>query len=279
MPSSQRCTKALDSASALTESRRMSTVHFVGGEKGGVGKSVVARLLAQLFIDRGLRFAALDADLSHGALVRYYSDYAHRVDLAQLDSADQIMDRALGADRRVLVDLPAQSHRGLQRWFEATDVLGYAREMDVRLVLWHVTDGGFDSVSHLEHELALLGGSLQYIVVKNEGRSKDFSQFDASPAYRRLLELGGHVVTLPELDSAVMYKIDRFGSSFWAAINTSEGEKALAPMERRRAKLWLEKAQAALDQAGDWRPSAEREGPAAPEPRPESAPNHELSAN
>ena len=37
----------------------MSTVHFVGGEKGGVGKSVVARLLAQLFIDRALPFVAL----------------------------------------------------------------------------------------------------------------------------------------------------------------------------------------------------------------------------
>ena len=35
----------------------MSTIHFVGGEKGGVGKSVVAHLLAQLFIDRELPFA------------------------------------------------------------------------------------------------------------------------------------------------------------------------------------------------------------------------------
>jgi len=32
----------------------MSTVHLVGGEKGGVGKSVVARLLAQSFIDRSI---------------------------------------------------------------------------------------------------------------------------------------------------------------------------------------------------------------------------------
>ena len=29
----------------------MSRIHFVGGEKGGVGKSVVARLLAQYYID------------------------------------------------------------------------------------------------------------------------------------------------------------------------------------------------------------------------------------
>ena len=29
----------------------MATIHFIGGEKGGVGKSLVARLLAQYCID------------------------------------------------------------------------------------------------------------------------------------------------------------------------------------------------------------------------------------
>ena len=256
----------------------MSTVHFVGGEKGGVGKSVVARLLAQLFIERNLAFAALDADLSHGALMRYYADYARAVDLTQLDSADQIMDSALGSDRRVLVDLPAQSHRFLRRWVDTADVLSYAQEMGVRLVFWHVTDGGYDSVSHLEQLLSLLGTAVQCVVVKNQGRSHDFTQFDASPAQRRLLELGGQVATLPELDAAAMYKIDRFGSSFWAAIYTSDGERALTPMERRRAKLWLDRAHAALEQVAEGQPSAEA-APAPPEPRVESAPSHDLSAN
>lgn len=224
----------------------MSTVHLVGGEKGGVGKSVVARLLVQTFIDRGLPFAALDADLSHGALVRSYADFTQRVELERLESADQILDRALGADRLVVVDLPAQSHRALRRWVDATDVLPYAREMNVRIVLWHVTDGGFDSVAHLEKLLDDFGDSVEYVVVKNEGRSRDFSQLEASRAHAALQSLGGRVVSLPELDPAIMYKVDRYGSSFWAAVNASEGERALSPLERRRAKLWLGRAQGAL---------------------------------
>jgi len=234
----------------------MSTVHLVGGEKGGVGKSVVARLLVQTFIDRGVRFAALDADLSHGALVRSYADFTQPVDLDRLESADQILDRALGADRSVVVDLPAQSHRAIRRWIDATDVLGYAREMNVRLVLWHVTDGGFDSVAHLERLLEDFRDSVSYVVVKNEGRSKDFSQLEASSAYARLRALGGRVVSMPELDPAIMYQVDRFGSSFWAAVHATDGERALAPLERRRAKLWLERAQAALDQADEVAPAA-----------------------
>ena len=253
----------------------MSTVHIVGGEKGGVGKSVVARLLAQLFIDRGSRFAALDADQSHGSLARCYGDFTQGVDLGRLESADQILDRALGADRRVVVDLPAQSHRALRRWIDATDVLAYAREMDVRVVLWHVTDGGFDSVAHLERLLDDFGDSVEYVVVKNEGRSRDFSQLEASPTYERLLALGGLVVALPELDASIMYKLDRFGSSFWAAVNTTDGERALSLLERRRARLWLERAQAALSTADDARSDS-----TAPERAPAGdSEQHEFASN
>ena len=227
----------------------MSIVHLVGGEKGGVGKSVVARLLAQLFIDRGQRFVGLDADASHGALLRYYSDFSEPVELSQLEGADQIFTRAEEDDSRdVLVDLPAQSHRALRRWVEENDLLSYASETGVQLVYWHVTDGGFDSVAHLAQLTEQFGDGVRFVVVKNQGRSKNFDQLEASPAFSQVRELGGLVVTLPELDSSVMYKIDRVGSSFWAAVNVKQGERALLPLERRRAKSWLERAHRALSE-------------------------------
>ena len=37
----------------------MTRIHMVGGEKGGVGKSVLARVLAQYHIDRITDFEAL----------------------------------------------------------------------------------------------------------------------------------------------------------------------------------------------------------------------------
>ena len=42
----------------LTQSR----IHLIGGEKGGVGKSMVARLLAQYFIDHEMPFVGFDTD-------------------------------------------------------------------------------------------------------------------------------------------------------------------------------------------------------------------------
>jgi hypothetical protein len=229
----------------------MSTVHWVGGEKGGVGKSVVARVLAQLFIDRKLPFAGIDADASHGAMLRYYSEYTRAVDLESFTSTDQIMDRAFGAERRVLVDLPAQSARLLKRWMDAGDVVQFARDMDVRLVFWHVTDGGFDSVKELERVVDTFGPWLTYVVVKNLGRSPDFRQLDESPGLASLVNAGGRVVELPALDAATMYEIDRFGSSFWAAVNSDGSERGLTPTARRRTQRWLNDCYAALSKVED----------------------------
>jgi hypothetical protein len=230
----------------------MSTIHLVGGEKGGVGKSVFARLLAQLFIDRNITFAAIDADSRHGGLLRFYSDYVQAIDLSQFDSVDQIMDRALAADRRVLVDLPAQSARPIERWIEAGDVLSFASEMGVNLVWWHVTDGGFDSVDALNHVVDKFGGRLRLVVVRNWGRASDFTQLERSPALDRVREAGGQVLDIPVLEASTMYKVDQSGSSFWSAVNNTSGESVLPIMERRRAKLWLDRCYAELDKVGAW---------------------------
>lgn len=225
----------------------MSIVHFVGGEKGGVGKSVFARALAQYFIDHSIKFAGVDADVSHGALLRFYAEYSRAADLESFASADEIMDRALGADRRVLVDLPAQSSRHLRAWLETADVASFASEMGVRLVFWHVSDGGFDSANELSRVRDTLGDGFTYVVVKNHGRSADFSQLVESPAFADIVARGAGVVDLPALEPVTMYHIDRHCLSFWAAANAADGPTALPPLGRRRAKRWLEQTYSGLD--------------------------------
>ncbi len=176
----------------------MSKIHFIGGEKGGVGKSVVARLCAQYLIDRGLPFQALDADASHGALLRHYAEYTRPVDLERPDSADEILTLATETDRRVLVDLPAQSDRPLSRWIADVAVLELARESGVGVVFWHVMDDGKDSVLTLDRLLERYGASARVCAVKNLGRGKDFSLFDQSTTSTKAGALGAMVLELPE---------------------------------------------------------------------------------
>ena len=219
----------------------MSTIHFIGGEKGGVGKSVVARLVAQYCIDKAIAFTAIDADASHGALLRYYGDYTKAVDLYRPESVDLVLELATAEERRVVVDLPAQSDRALSAWIAEAGIFELARESGVRIVLWHVMDDGKDSISTLDRLLEKHGTAPRYCIVKNLGRGEDFSLFDSSGARNRALALGATILELPALQEAAMRKIDRFDASFWAAIhNPSLGGDAFTRIDRQRIKVWLQ---------------------------------------
>ena len=71
----------------------MGTLHFIGGEKGGVGKSFTARLLAQYFIDHDMPFAGFDTDASHSTFARFYGHYADRISVEEYASLDRIENR------------------------------------------------------------------------------------------------------------------------------------------------------------------------------------------
>jgi hypothetical protein len=219
----------------------VSTIHFIGGEKGGVGKSVVARLLSQYCIDNTLPFVALDADGSNGTLKRYYGDYTRPIDLNEFESADEILLLASEvADRRVVVDLPAQSERALWKWIGESGVLAMAEELGISLVFWHVLGAGKESVLALERLLSHHRAGVRYCVVRNFGRGSDFSYFEGSSARQRLRELDASVIDLADLHGPAMQKIDRFDASFWsAAHNEAVGDGAITRMERQRIGIWL----------------------------------------
>ncbi len=223
----------------------MSKIHFVGGEKGGVGKSVLARLLAQYHIDRGLPFAAFDSDRSHGALLRFYGEFSRPIVLDDFASADQIMEAALERDQDILVDLAAQTAQPLQRWIEQNDLLALAAEEGVEVVFWHVLDDGADGITLLDTLLDRYGHGARIVVARNYGRGRDFSAYEAAPARGRARDLGALAFELPELNAASMRKIDHVGASLWAAGQSSQS--GLGLMDRQRVRVWTHKVYQQFD--------------------------------
>lgn len=222
----------------------MSTIHFVGGEKGGVGKSVLSRLLSQFFLDKSVPFIGLDADQSHPTLSRYYLDYTRPINLDHFESIDQIMEFALEEDRNVLIDLPAQSERFLERWLEENGVIEMCEEMNIQLTYWYAVDSGPDSVNLLDNFLTKYRHQLSVFVAKNQGRGSDFSGIEALPQLYEA-ELTAKPVQqfyIPALHAPTMQKIEKYGLSFWAAANLKDNEvDHLGLMERQRSKVWVNK--------------------------------------
>ncbi len=231
------------------ETITQSKIHLIGGEKGGVGKSMVARLLAQYFIDHEMPFVGFDTDRSHGALLRYYAGYASPVVADSYAALDAIIESAVDQPgQRVLVDLAAQTHGALVKWIEDSGVLDLADVSGLTLYYWHVMDAGRDSVDLLARLLDQFGPRLHYVLVRNQLRGDDFGQLDKSGEQDRAINLGAQVITLKHLHDPVVQKIDAANASFWAARNNTGKEgPGLGLMERQRLKMWLSHAMAELD--------------------------------
>src|SRR6186713_2741420 len=178
----------------------MTRLHLIGGEKGGVGKSVVARIVAQYFIDREIPFVGFDSDRSHGSFLRFYRDFAWPAVIDRYEGFDQIVEAAAAhTERRVVVDLAAQSYAFLAQWIEDTGLLDIAGELDISLTYWHVMDAGRDSADLLVKLLDQFGGRLPLVVVLNELRGGDFSILESSGALQRAQELGARTIKLGRL--------------------------------------------------------------------------------
>ena len=258
----------------------MSSLNFIGGEKGGVGKSVVARLLAQYFIDRGWPFTGFDTDRSHTSFTRFYADYASPVVVDSYEGLDRIVasfeprdevpvappiagqqqdglgwqsqgggsDALLATETpRVIVDLAAQTAAPLARWVHESELITVLGELGVKVNLWHVSDGGQDSIDLLDRLLHTYGDGAQLIVVKNHGRGSDFGQLDASAPMREAFTRGARVIGIGQLHEASMGKIDRQNRSFWAAVHHRGGADSLGMLERQRVKSWLKTSYEAFE--------------------------------
>ena len=236
------------------ENKPVSQIHLVGGEKGGVGKSLVSRLLAQYFIDHQLPFIGFDTDRSHGSLLRFYADYASPALVDSYEALDRIIEGAVEhPGRRVLVDLAAQTHDPLVKWMDESGVLDMADLSGLALHYWHVMDAGRDSVDLLGRLLERFGQRVRYVLVLNQLRGEDFGQLERSGLLERAQGLGATTITLKRLHDAVVTKIDARNCSFWAARQHGGGLSGDGPglglMERQRLKLWLAHANSEIAKA------------------------------
>ncbi|REG84264.1 mobilization protein [Marinomonas pollencensis] len=227
----------------------MAKVHFVGGEKGGVGKSMTARVLAQYYIDHERPFIGFDCDSSHGTFSRFYQDYSSPIIMGEEDSLDGML-AAIEAypERDLIIDLAAQAAQPLGVWIEETDVFGLLDELGYQVCLWHVMDDGADSVQLLEQLLERYQQpSVDFIVLQNLGRGTDFTRFRKSDGYQTALKRDALILELAKLQTKLTQKIDFNNSSFWSVAND---RSIMNIAERQRMKVWLRKVYEEFNKIG-----------------------------
>jgi hypothetical protein len=150
------------------------------GEKGGVGKTTVARVIADYLGSRDLAFRAFDAEGATGQLLRFHPEDTDAVAVESAAAIAPVLDYLMdGNGRRLaLVDLGARSGEDVKSWLYRGGALEEAGASRLGITVIYVLGGAVDSVGHLKECFAALGRDVNYIVVKNYGVA---GKFDVRP--------------------------------------------------------------------------------------------------
>ena len=237
-----------------SESSALKRLVFIYGDKGGVGKSAVARLLLDIYRYESIGCLAIDSDTSNADLYRCYkrvgdkgikivdeqADAVERVDFTVRGEADYLIDSLGDYKDLLLVDLPARSRDAFTSWIRELDLLSVASESGYRVTIVHVLGKTRNSVSALKDVVELCGQEADYVVVKNLlfGEPHTFSRYDASQTRKKVVEqLGGIELNLQEMFWTSWDAIEDNDLPFRMAVEKEQ--TILQRSQRTRAYRWL----------------------------------------
>ena len=230
----------------------MSAIILAAGEKGGAGKSFLAKTLTQWHLDNDIPLMGFEADRSNPDYLRCYKSVL-KIQPAIFSEGEKYEDKAnviynAAIKKRVLVNLPAQVMKPVSNWILGNELFEIAQEDDISFQHWFVSDGGYDSINLFKKSLELFGHNMTHLFVKNAGRCDDWSGVEEDEELQTLFaEFNVIIVEFPKLiGTAGRNQIDRESLSFGKAREW----KKFNSISRQRVKRFLREAYAAFDATG-----------------------------
>ena len=229
----------------------MATIHLIDGEKGGVGKSFVARTMIQYGLDRNLPFVAVETDRSNPDVAGVYKEICEYAvlteDEKQADKADLIFEMAI--EKPVIVSLPSQVHRAMKAWIDRNQLIKLSSELGVSFCKWFVCNGEYDSVKLFASSLTCYENQIPHILVRNLGLCDDWSPIEEDESVQELIKkYQVKVIDFPKLGYQERYLINKERLKF----DEARKYKGFGVLGKQRVVNFLKAAYRAFDSAGVW---------------------------
>ncbi len=159
-------------------------IYYVGGSKGGVGKSAVASGLVDYLLVAGKSLLLVEGDTANPDVGWAYENekgVAHvRINLDHPDGwSDLLDDIEKHKDRTVVINTPARNNMSVMRSSKTlTDSL---EELDRELVVFWVINRQRDSIELLKEFMSKMEGAHIHVVRNlHHGMAEEFSMYNAS---------------------------------------------------------------------------------------------------
>jgi hypothetical protein len=189
---------------ALRVERNRTRIYWIGGSKGGVGKSMMTLAMVDYLIEDGQNVVLVECDTSNPDVWKAYK-HLLPTELINLDEADgwiqlvNVCDRH--RDRIVVINTPARSSVAVKRYGPILDRC--LDELGSMHVLW-VINRQRDSVELLREFMDAVPRADVHVVRNGYfGDAKKFELYNASNLRTVLEGRGGKSVTLPDLADRV----------------------------------------------------------------------------
>ena len=138
-----------------------------GGDKGGVGKTTVARTLLDYFARQQLRVRAFDTEVPRGTLKRFHPNVTDVVDINHVPDQMRIFDTVNSTDATVsLIDVRAGLLSPTLLALRNIGFIEAAKKGDITFVLFHILGPSIASLDEIVDTAAYLGDA-KYFMVKN----------------------------------------------------------------------------------------------------------------
>jgi hypothetical protein len=242
----------------------MAIIHFIDGEKGGVGKSLIARTMKQYCLDRELPHCLIDADSSNPDVGETYPDKVEEKDGKKIRyhvsaSFSESEDRSYEADiiyeqaakQPVIVNLPAQVYRLTQEWIDRNGIIELGKEEGVSICKWFVCSGGYDSLNFFYNSVDFYAGAISHVLVFNLGllsTEKWKVIRDSNDIITRIQKYKIPVIEFPKLSTPERDHLEVHRLS----IGEARDNRIFQSLGHQRIKQFLHKAYVQFDSTNLW---------------------------
>jgi hypothetical protein len=205
------------------------TVIIVGADKGGVGKTTVARTLLDYFSAHQTPVRAFDTESPRGTLKRFHPDVTEVVDVTSVADQMKIFDTlGSGVSPVTIIDVRAGL---LSSTLQALSDIGFlesAKKDQITFAVFHILGPSIASLNEIA-ETARFMGDANYFLVKNRINETTFFEWDPATynAYFRQIK-GASEISIPKLNEMACEQVEVASTPFvsFIANKTAKDEPA-----------------------------------------------------
>jgi hypothetical protein len=229
-------------------------VILIGADKGGVGKTTVARSLLDYFVDRQVRARAFDTEVPRGTLKRFYPELTDVVDINHVPDQMRIFDTINTTEAAVsLIDIRAGLLSPTLRALRNIGFIEAAKKGHLTFVVFHILGPSIASLDEIAETAAFLRDA-RYFMVKNFINNNHYFEWDETTYSSYFRSVKDAVeITIPKLNEMATEQVELASTSFasFMANKKPTGEAAsYSFVLRGYVRHWLGNVWAEYDRVG-----------------------------